>query len=84
MMKINNQIKAYLNYCSRQKKLSYNTMRAYTIDMAQFLRFLESKGLAEKSVHEIDKEIIQNYVDTLLEKYAPRSCSRKIACIKVF
>lgn len=84
MMTINNQIKAYLSYCSKQKKLSHNTMRAYAIDMAQFLSFLESKELAEKSACEIGKETIQNYVDSLLGKYAPRSCRRKIACIKAF
>lgn len=84
MMTIKNQIKSYLNLCGKQKKLSYNTMRAYTIDMAQFQIFLERKELAEKSAQEIGKETIQDYVNTILEKYAPRSCSRKIASIKAF
>lgn len=83
-MTIKNQIKSYLNLCNKQKKLSYNTMRAYTIDMFQFQLFLESKELSEKNASEIGKETIQNYIDVLLEKYAPRSCNRKIASIKAF
>lgn len=29
----------YLNYCSLQKKLSSKTLKAYTIDLTQFLAF---------------------------------------------
>ena len=83
MNNISDYIRAYLQYCRHQKKLSPNTLRAYQIDMAQFIAYLNSQTV-DHSPKEIDKKIIQTYVDHLVTHYAPRSCKRKIACLKAF
>ena len=83
MNSISDYIRTYLQYCQHQKKLSPNTLRAYQIDMAQFIAYLNSQS-ADRSPEEIDKKIIQTYVDHLVTHYAPRSCKRKIACLKAF
>ena len=80
---ISDYIYMYLQYCQHQKKLSHNTLRAYQIDMAQFIVYLNSHA-ADRSPKEIDKKTIQAYVDNLATHYAPRSCKRKIACLKAF
>ena len=35
----------YLEYCKKQKNLNDKTIKAYRIDLQQFIDFLETKGL---------------------------------------
>ena len=82
MTTITDHATAYLQFCQSHKRLSHNTLRAYTIDITQFLGFLQEIGLAHKEPKEITKESVQLFIDQLLRRYATRSCKRKIACIK--
>lgn len=82
MKSIATEIQDYLSNCEHQKKLSPNTIRAYKIDTNNFLSFLSQYKLQNEPASKIGKEIIQQFVDNLLVHYAPRTCKRKIACIK--
>lgn len=82
MENITESIQKYLAYCASQKRLSANTMRAYQIDMSQFISYLQEHHLTDAPSSKINKEIINDYVKTLMTIYAPRTCKRKIACIK--
>ena len=82
METITESIREYLAYCARQKRLSANTMRAYRIDTSQFISYLKKHHIENTPSCDIGKEIIQDYVNTLMAAYAPRTCKRKIACIK--
>ena len=82
MKSIATEIRDYLNNCEYQKKLSANTIRAYRIDATYFLSFLSQYKLQNEPASKIGKEIIQQFVNNLLLHYAPRTCKRKIACIK--
>lgn len=82
MKSIATEIRDYLNNCEYQKKLSANTIRAYRIDATYFLSFLSQYKLQNEPASKIGKETIQQFVDNLLVHYAPRTCKRKIACIK--
>lgn len=84
MKSIATEIQDYLSNCEHQKKLSPNTIRAYKIDAKYFLPFLSQYKLQNEPVSKIEKVIIQQFVDNLLAHYAPRTCKRKIACIKAF
>lgn len=77
-------IEKYLLYCKNQKKLSPNTLRAYQMDMTQFVGFLKRNHLESSSPSEIDKKVLHSYINELLKTYASRSCKRKIACLKAF
>lgn len=77
-------IRDYMNYCRNQKHLSNNTMRAYTIDMKQFINFLYEKGYDKLDVNEVTKDILKIFVERLQFQYTVRTCKRKIACIKAF
>lgn len=76
--------KTYLNYCKNQKRLSYNTIRAYNIDMRQFIDFLRSKGFDGLNAVDITKEILKDFVEQMQLRYAVKTCKRKIACVKAF
>lgn len=82
MKSIATEIQDYLSNCEHQKQLSPNTIRAYKIDAKNFLSFLSQYKLQNEPASKIGKEIIQQFVDNLLVHYAPRTCKRKIACIK--
>lgn len=78
------RISHYLEYCKKQKKLSPNTLRAYQIDMTQFVSYLRVNRLETIDEESITKEILRDYVNHLLATYAPRTSRRKIACLKAF
>lgn len=78
------EIEQYLVYCEKQKALSGNSIRAYRIDMAQFIQFVRTEFPEISQIDKIDKTVLQRFVQNLLEKYAPKTCKRKIACLKAF
>lgn len=84
MDNISDRIWQYLRYCKDQKHLSENTIRAYRIDMQQFIGFLGERQLEKVSVVAISKEILKEFVGLIQERYAPKTCRRKIACVKAF
>ena len=84
MTGITSRIIAYMAICEKQKRLAFNTLRAYNIDMRQFIGFLKEKGIESAEASEITKEILKEYIDRIQEQYAPRSFKRKVACIKAF
>ena len=65
------------------KKRSPSTIIAYRADLEQFVDFAEKKQ--KPYIQSIGKELIEAYRDTLLvEKYTPKSVSRKLNAIKTF
>lgn len=82
MRNVVHAIRDYMGYCRYQKRLSNNTMRAYSIDMNQFIDYLHDGGLDNLDVHEVTKDILKVFVERLQLQYAVRTCKRKIACVK--
>lgn len=68
----------YLHVCEVQRELNDKTVKAYRIDITQFLDYLTGKQLS------LDKNGINQYLDYLHEKYKKRTVKRKIASIKAF
>jgi integrase/recombinase XerD len=72
------QIQQYLDFCANHKKLGSPTLKAYSIDLKQFLKFqLDHEG-------KLDRETISKYISELHLTYKPKSAKRKIACLKAF
>lgn len=84
MRNITHEIREYLTYCKNQKRLSNNTMRAYNIDMKQFIAYLYENRIDKLSAKEITKDILRAFVERLQLHYAIKTCKRKIACVKAF
>jgi len=71
-------INQYLNYCIHQKNLDPKTVKAYRIDLRQFLNFVATDPLSPS------KDILNNYISSLHQQYQPKSIKRKIASVKAF
>lgn len=77
-MSIQSSLQYFLGYCEHQKNLDNKTVKAYKIDLNQFISFMALESPV------ITKDIISNYISYLNDYYKPRSVKRKIASIKVF
>ena len=75
-MKLQEMINMYLEYCEYRKELDWNTLKAYRIDLRQFIEFIEEE--------EPSKEKIERYITYLHKKYKQKTVKRKIASLKVF
>lgn len=77
MNNIESLVKNYLSYCSSQKRLDSKTVKAYRIDLTQFINYL---GTYELTM--ITQDILEMYISILHKNYKPRTVKRKIASIK--
>jgi integrase/recombinase XerD len=68
----------YLEHCQIQKNLNYKTLKAYKIDLSQFILFM---GTTDGNLSKLN---LSDYSVTLHKAYKPRTIKRKIACIKAF
>jgi len=71
----------YLAQCSNVKKLEPLTLKAYAIDLKQFYEFA---SLNASSISELNKTLVQSYIEEISKKYVAKSLKRKIASVKAF
>ncbi len=79
MSNLDKQIGDYLEYCQYQKKLDNKSLKAYRIDLRQFLQ--QSTII---NVSDITTDMLEKYITTLNKEYKPKTVKRKIASIKAF
>lgn len=82
MMNLQEAINKYLKHCLNIKKLENLSIKAYKIDLSQFAKFVKN-GL-KINIKAIDKYQIESYLDSIGNKYAPKSIKRKVASLKAF
>lgn len=75
---INTRIQDYLAHCQYEKNLNPKTLKAYEIDLRQFVSFIG----VEKCAY--SKEILQLYIVNLQNSCKIKSVKRKIASLKAF
>ncbi len=68
----------YLLYCRTQKELNAKTIKAYRIDLTQFIAF--SAAFDDP----FTRENLNAYLTMLHETYQPKTTKRKIASLKAF
>lgn len=74
----------YIHHLKYEKRLSPNTLLAYSNDLEQFEEFLASLGF-EGDLHEADTSMIRYWVVQLLEKgLSTRTAHRKISSLRRF
>ena len=71
-------ISQYLLDCQYQKGLDPKTIKAYRIDLAQFLELAGQKNF------KFTRNEIMAYISRLHQQYKPKTIRRKIASIKAF
>lgn len=76
-------IAQFLNFLAVEKNASNNTIAAYRNDLAQFQKFLDSKGA--KVPGGIRGDTVVQYVESLRERqYKDATIARKVAAVKSF
>lgn len=75
-MEMRKEMNQYLEFCQYRKELSRNTVKAYRIDLEQFLRYVEEDAFLRSK--------IEAYITELHKKYKQKTVKRKIASIKAF
>ena len=76
MINLQAEISAYLNYCANQKNLSKHSLKAYRIDLAQFISFKKNMTISKNDLIE--------YIQYLHKCFKPKTIRRKIASLKAF
>lgn len=79
MCNLSNWVQNYLEYCRFQKNLDDKTLKAYRIDLEQFLHLVSV--LPDDP---ISKPSITCYITEIHKLYKPKSIKRKIASVKAF
>ena len=77
-MDYRSEFREYLNYCAMQKHLDAKTVKAYRIDIRQYLDFIKNDSA------EMTRKSIEDYLSYLNQTYKPSSVKRKVAAIKSF
>lgn len=74
-------INDFLFHCRVEKNLSIHTLKAYKMDLNQFAHYLSVNGNA-MDIEKIDKHLLRNYLQQLLENNKIKTVRRKIATLK--
>ena len=75
-MILREEMNKYLSYCEFQKELDPKTIKAYRMDLEQFIAFMERyKGA-------MGKEEINEYLLYIHDRYKQKTIKRKIASVK--
>ncbi|MCD7904178.1 MAG: tyrosine-type recombinase/integrase [Clostridiales bacterium] len=76
MTDLSREFEDYIIYCSKQRGLSGHTLKAYKIDMKQFVSYTGFISL--------ERNDLTKYIQHLHENYKPKTVRRKIASLKAF
>lgn len=75
-MDVRTEMEQYLEFCKYRKELNGNTLKAYRIDLKQYLSYIKKDILLKGKIEE--------YITELHKKYKQKTVKRKIASIKAF
>lgn len=77
MESLQNTIKEYLIFCQNQKRLDAKTLKAYSIDLKQFI-----EKHPNTPIDNISTCCLETFIVYLHETYKPKTVKRKIASLK--
>ncbi len=78
---IQHVIEEFCFHCQYEKNLSDKTLKAYKIDLKQFVSYCVDNNISYL-INEIDKNTIKGYLKFISEKYKPKTIKRKVATLK--
>lgn len=81
-MEIRTAVEDFLRYCAVERRLSENTLQAYSCDLSDFGRWLPASTLTS----EISTETLKGYLNIMVaeRKLAAATVRRRIACLRAF
>ena len=76
-------IKDYLRHCTRERKLSENTLKSYRIVLDKFRKFV-GKNMQIDQIQEVTKEVIRVYLEHLNESWKSSTARHHINVVQGF
>ena len=80
-MELQEAVSQFLLHCQYEKNLSPKTLKAYSIDLRQFIELLAAE-LGITSLPAVDKTALRAYIKSLFKDLAEKSVKRKVATLK--
>ena len=77
MNNLQTRIEEYLKYCEIQKRLDAKTLKAYKIDLTQFISEIVTENIVD-----ITPTMLETFIANLHTKHKPKTVKRKIASVK--
>ena len=77
MNNLQTHIDEYLNYCETQKRLDAKKLKAYKIDLKQFISEIVTENIVD-----ITPTMLETFIANLHTKHKPKTVKRKIASVK--
>ncbi len=86
LSEIRASIVPFLDYLTKEKRYSQNTLLAYTSDLNQLIDYIESVVPEEEQTRlRLDAKLLSGYLHSLKDKgYKPSTVARKVAAAKSF
>ena len=75
------QVGKYMTYCD-QKQLDEKTIKAYRIDLRQFVSIFKQHGVSDAA--EVTPDILESVIASLHGTFSPKTVKRKSASLKAF
>ena len=79
MNNLQNIIDTYLDFCQFQKRLDFKTLKAYRIDLNQYINFVSNNYDSAILI-----TTLENFITNLHSNFKPKTVKRKIASLKAF
>jgi integrase/recombinase XerD len=73
----------FLLHCRFEKNLSIHSLKAYKLDLKQFTDYL-SANRKPMDIDKIDKQVLRDYLQHMVESSKIKTVKRKIATLKAF
>jgi integrase/recombinase XerD len=80
-MELQEAVSQFLFHCRYEKNLSPKTLKAYSIDLRQFMEYLAT-NLEVATLAAVDKTALRAYIKTLFGPLKEKSIKRKVATLK--
>ncbi len=74
----------FIKYCMNHRRLSPDTVKAYSLDLKGFSEYLTTMEAPVTSSGDVTRQILQDYVMYLNENFAVKTVRRRIASIRSF
>ncbi len=78
------QEQSFLRYCKGRRRLSAHSIRAYSFDLAFFFDFFENHNPPILKFHQIDKSLLEEYLELISDGFAKKTIKRRFACLMSF
>jgi len=78
------QKQTFIKYCKGRRRLSAHSIRAYSFDLEFFFEFFENHNPPVLKFQQIDKALLEEYLNLISESFARKTIKRRFACLMSF